>query len=420
MLTRPIYLDNCATTRVDPRVLQAMLPYFCEQYGNAASRSHAFGWEAEEAVDTARQEIASLIGARAPEIVLTSGSTESNNLAIKGTAYGHGKTGGHIITAATEHKSVLDTCQRLSDQGFEVTVLPVDPFGRVSVEQVEKAIRNTTLLVSLMAVNNETGTMHPIVEIAEACRKRGVLFHTDATQAAGKIPLNMNSLPADLLSFSAHKMYGPKGVGAIYLRRKTPKLRLQSLIDGGGHQDGMRSGTLPVPLVVGFGAACRLAGAGLADESRRLCRLRDRLESGILRAVPDAILNGHPTLRSSIVTNIGFPDVDSEALLTGLKDIAVSSGSACTSASPRPSHVLTAMGIDEELARATLRLSVGRFTSEEEIDYAIEVVVRTVLRLRRSSATRTPVGRTEDVAPHTSASVDLAAVSTSGAGEVSR
>ena len=373
MQTFPIYLDNCATTRVDPRVLDAMLPYFCEHYGNAASRSHEFGWKAEEAVQTAQEQIAALIGVRPREIVVTSGATESNNVAIKGVAWANRHRGNHIITGATEHKSVLDTCEHLRRKGFQVTILPVDRFGRVAVQQVEEALGPKTILVSLMAANNETGTLHPIAEIGELCRQRGVLFHADATQLAGKLPLDAKALHVDLMSYSAHKMYGPKGIGALYVRRKAPPVELEPLIHGGGHQGGLRSGTLPVPMIVGFGASCELA-LDLRAESERLRRLRDRLESGILALVPNAIVNGHPLQRSPIVTNISFADADGESLLVDLKHVAASSGSACTSASAKPSYVLNAMGVEDHLAKSSLRLSVGRFTTEEEIEIAIKAV----------------------------------------------
>jgi len=378
----PIYLDNCATTRLDPRVREAMLPYFDVHYGNAASRSHRFGWDAEEAVEQARANIAALIGASPTEIVLTSGSTESNNLTLKGFARANRDRGDHLITCATEHKSVLDPCAALQREGFSVTVLPVDRVGRVSLEQLESAITERTLLVSLMAVNNETGVRQPLVEAAALCRRKDVLLHSDATQAAGKLPLDVAALPVDLLSFSAHKMHGPKGVGALYVRRRSPRLRLEPLLDGGGHQGGLRSGTLPVPLAVGFGAACALAHADLDRESEQLRGLRDRLEEGVIQRISDVRINGGTAERSPAVSNISFPGVDGEALLTALDEIAVSSGSACTSTSARPSHVLTAMGVPDELAQSSLRFSVGRFNTVAEIDYAVEVVATAVARLR--------------------------------------
>jgi cysteine desulfurase len=392
MLQFPIYLDNCATTRVDPRVRDAMLSYFEVSYGNAASRSHAFGWAAEEAVDLARDQIAALLGASANELVLTSGATESNNLAIKGIAYANRKLGNHIITCATEHKSVLDTCERLRGQGFSVTVLPVDRSGRVSVDEVEEAMTGATLLVSLMAVNNETGVVQPIAEVAALCRRKGILMHCDATQAAGKLSLDVHTLPVDLVSFSAHKMYGPKGVGALYVRRRRPQIELEPLIDGGGHQGGLRSGTLPVPLIVGFGAACGILQTDLSEESEQLRRLRDALERGILERISDARVNGHGADRSPSVTNISFPGVDSESLLVALDEIAVSTGSACTSAEAKPSHVLKAMGVSDDLARSSLRFSVGRFNTEAEVDYATRAVTETVLDLRAARARPLTVG----------------------------
>ncbi len=382
----PIYLDNCATTALDPRVRDAMLPYFDVHYGNPASRGHRFGWDAQEAVDEAREQMAALIGATPAEIVLTSGSTESNNLALKGIARANRDRGNHLITCATEHKSVLDPCERLRREGFAVTVLGVDQHGRISLQELQQAITEQTLLVSIMAVNNETGVQQPLAEVAALCQCKGVLLHTDATQAIGKIPLDLRSLPADLLSFSAHKMHGPKGIGALYVRRHTPRLRLEPLLDGGGHQGGLRSGTLPVPLIVGFGAACALARTDFAPDTTHLRRLRDRLETGIRTYLPWARVNGHPVHRSPAVSNITFPGVDGESLLVALDEIAVSSGSACTAASAKPSHVLSAMGLPDELAQSSLRFSVGRFNTEAEIDRAVEVVATTVARLRRSSS----------------------------------
>ncbi len=382
MTTAPIYLDNSATTRVDPRVLEAMLPYFECDYGNAASRSHVFGWRAEEAVEAARREIAQLSGARAAEIVLTSGATESNNLAIKGVARANAHRGRHIVTCCTEHKSVLDTCRRLEAEGFRVTVLPVDADGRLSPAAVEAALEEDTILVSLMLANNETGVLHDIAAIAPLCRARNILLHTDATQAAGKLEIDVRDLPVDLLSLSAHKMYGPKGVGALYVRRRRPRIELEALIDGGGHQDGMRSGTLAVPLIVGFGVACRIAREELAAEQSRIARLRDRLESALLNRISSARVNGTRAARLAGVTNISFSGLDSESLLTGLTRVAASSGSACTSHSAKPSYVLTAMGVDEDLARSSLRLSVGRFNTEADIQLAIEHIVEAVAAAR--------------------------------------
>jgi cysteine desulfurase len=382
-----IYLDNSATTRVDPRVLEAMLPYFDVHYGNAASRSHAFGWQAEEAVENARRQIAALLGAKPAEIVLTSGATESNNLAITGVARANRERGNHIITCATEHKSVLDTCRSLEDEGFEITVLPVDAEGRVSPAALESAITEQTILVSLMAANNETGVVHDLAAVAEICRRHDVLLHTDATQAAGKLPLDVSKLPVDLVSISAHKMYGPKGVGALYVRRRRPRIAVEAIIHGGGHQDGMRSGTLAVPMIVAFGAACEIARVELEREGRRLSLLRDRLEDGLRRRFPTIRINGHSTERLPGVTNISFEGVDGESLLTGLTLVAASAGSACTSHTAKPSYVLGAMGVADDLARASLRLSVGRFNTVEEIDFAIDHIAAAVEAARIDSTT---------------------------------
>ncbi len=381
----PIYLDNNATTRTDPRVLEAMLPYFCEHYGNAASRTHSFGWKAEEAVDQAREEVATLIGADAKEIVFTSGATESDNLALKGVAHMYRSQGNHIITCRTEHHAVLDSCRRLEREGFQVTYLPVDSFGRVATAEVAQAITDKTILVSIMAANNEIGTLQPIAEIGRLCKERRVLFHTDATQAAGKIPIDVESCGIDLLSLSAHKMYGPKGVGALYVRRRNPHVRLEPLFDGGGHERGMRSGTLPVPNIVGLGAACRLSVNEMPAESRRLLELRARLRAGLQSEIEGCTLNGHPELRLSGNLNLSFADVKGEALMMALKNIAVSSGSACTSASVEPSYVLRALGIPDELAHASLRFGIGRFNTVEEIDFTIAEVTQQVRRLRSIS-----------------------------------
>jgi cysteine desulfurase len=382
MVHLPIYLDNNATTRTDPRVLEVMLPYFMEHYGNAASRTHVFGWKAEEAVQQAREQIAELIGASAREIVFTSGATESNNLALKGAAAMLRQRGDHIITVQTEHKAVLDPCRRLKRDGFRVTFLPVDRFGRVSAEQVAQALTEKTILVSVMAANNEIGTLQPIGEIGRLCKQRGVLFHTDAAQAAGKLPLDVEEMGIDLLSLSAHKIYGPKGVGALYVRRRGPHVRLEPLLDGGGHERGMRSGTLPVPLIVGFGRACTLCQQEMGQEAERLTRLRRRLHEGIEAQVSAVHLNGHPTERLPGNLNLSFAGVRGEALLMALRNVAVSSGSACTSAEPEPSYVLRALGVPEELAQASIRFGLGRFTTEEEIDYVRDEVARQVARLR--------------------------------------
>ena len=385
MVKLPIYMDNNATTRTDPRVVEAMLPFFTEQYGNAASRNHPFGWTAEAAVDQAREQIAALIGATAKEIIFTSGATESNNLALKGVATMYKKKGNHIITLGTEHKCVLDTSKRLERDGCHVTYLPVDTDGRVSAEQVKAAFTDKTILVSVMMANNEIGTIQPIREIGAVCKERGVLFHTDAVQAAGKIPVNVIEMGIDLLSLSAHKMYGPKGIGALYVRKKDPRVRLEPQIDGGGHERGMRSGTLPVPLIVGFGKAAELALNEMPEETARTYRLRERLRLGIMDALPESYLNGHPTERLPGSANISFAYVEGEGLMMGIKDVAVSSGSACTSASLEPSYVLRALGVGDELAHSSIRFGIGRFTTEEEVDYVVDLVVREVNRLREMS-----------------------------------
>jgi cysteine desulfurase len=385
MVKLPIYMDNNATTRTDPRVVEAMLPLFTEQYGNAASRNHPFGWAAEAAVDQAREQLAALIGATAKEIIFTSGATESNNLALKGVAAMYKKKGNHIITVATEHKCVLDTCKRLEREGCQVTYLPVDEFGRVSAEQVKAAITDKTILVSVMMANNEIGTIQPIKEIGKVCKEHGVLFHTDAVQAAGKIAIDVIDMGIDLLSLSAHKMYGPKGIGALYVRKKDPRVRLEPQIDGGGHERGMRSGTLPVALIVGFGKAAELALNEMPEETARTFALRERLRKGIMDALPETYLNGHPTERLPGNANISFAYVEGEGLMMGIKDVAVSSGSACTSASLEPSYCLRALGVGDELAHSSIRFGIGRFTTEEEVDYVVDLVVREVNRLREMS-----------------------------------
>lgn len=388
----PIYMDNHSTTPVDPRVFEAMVPYFTEKFGNAASRNHSFGWEAAEAVKKARREVAELIGAVPEEIIFTSGATESDNLAIKGVAEARNDTsvsfrarGNHIITAAAEHRAVLDSCKRLEQQGFEVTYLPVDRHGRVDPDGVQRAITPHTILVTIMAANNEVGTLQPIAEIGRIARDHGVLFHTDAVQAAGKIPIHVEEMNVDLLSLSAHKMYGPKGVGALYVRRKNPEVHLAPLLDGGGHEQGLRSGTLNVPGIVGFGVACRIAAEEMAIESERLRRLRDRLQNGLFAELDEVHLNGHPTERLPNNLNLSFAYVDGETLLVGLSDIAVSTGAACTSAKLEPSHVLRAMRVSEDLAQSSLRFGLGRFNTEEEVDYVRDRVVETVRGLRELS-----------------------------------
>jgi cysteine desulfurase len=384
-MTHGIYLDNNATTRVDPRVVEAMVPYFGAEYGNAASRQHAFGRKALEAVEEARCHIASLIGAESRELIFTSGATESNNLAILGAAFGRKDFGDHIVTAAGEHPSVLDPCRHLEKQGFRVTVLAIDRHGRVDPEQVAGAITDQTILVSIMMANNEVGTLQPVAEIARICRDRGVLFHTDAVQGLGKIPIDVRAIGADLASFSAHKVYGPKGIGALYVRGGRPRVALHPLVHGGGHERGLRSGTLPVPLIVGFGEACRLCQASLANEALRIGSLHDHLWQQIQKALPDAVLNGHPTERLPGTLNASFPYIDADALMLQMPEVAVSTGSACTSASIEPSHVLKAMGLDDEAARSSLRFSLGRFTTAEEIDAVSDAVISAVARLRAIS-----------------------------------
>jgi cysteine desulfurase len=381
----PIYMDNNSTTRVDPRVVESMLPYFTEQYGNAASRSHAFGWAAEEAVEQARGRIAALIGAGAKEIIFTSGATESDNLALKGVAQMYKKKGNHIITQVTEHKAILDTCKRLEKEGFQVTYLPVDRYGQVSGEQVRAAMMDKTILVSIMAANNEIGSLLPIKAIGKVCKEKGVLFHTDAVQAVGKVPINVEEMGIDLLSLTAHKMYGPKGIGALYVRKKDPRVRLEPQIDGGGHERGMRSGTLPVPSIVGLGMACEIAKNEMVDEAKRLYRLRERLRKGIMEKLPESYLNGHPDERLPGSANISFAYVEGEGLMMGIKDVAVSSGSACTSASLEPSYVLRALGVGDELAHSSIRFGLGRFNTETEVDFVVDLVVREVSRLREMS-----------------------------------
>ena len=379
----PIYLDYQATTPVDPRVMDAMLPYFTEKFGNPHSRSHAYGWEAEEAVETARAQVAGLVGADAREIVFTSGATESNNLAIKGVAHFYGDRRKHIVTVQTEHKCVLDSCRHLEQEGFEVTYLPVQPNGLIRLDDLEAAVGEETMLVSVMAVNNEIGVIQPIAEIGAFCRARKIFFHTDAAQAAGKIPLDVNEMNIDLMSISGHKLYGPKGVGALYVRRK-PRVRLHAIINGGGQERGMRSGTLPGALCVGFGAACEIAQRDMAADDERLRRLRDRLLDG-LSDIPDIYVNGDLERRFPGNLNISFAYVEGESMLMALKDLAVSSGSACTSASLEPSYVLRALGVDEELAHTSIRIGIGRFTTEGEIDYAVRTIHEHVGRLREMS-----------------------------------
>ncbi len=380
----PIYMDYHATTPVDPRVVEAMSPYFSENFGNAASRNHAFGWRAEEAVGSARGQIAGLIGAVSREIVFTSGATESNNLAIKGVAEMNAERGNHIVTCATEHRAVLDTCRRLEKQGYRVSYMPVRRDGLVEPEAVRRALSDRTILVSIMYANNEIGVIQPIAEIGRMARDHGVLFHVDAAQAVGKIPLDVERDQIDLMSFTAHKIYGPKGIGALYVRRK-PRLRLSPQMDGGGHERGMRSGTLNVPGIVGFGRACELCQAELNEEADRLGLLRDKLKDGILNRIADVSINGSLEHRLPHNLNVSFAHVDGESLLMGLNDIAVSSGSACTTDLPEPSHVLQALGVKNQLAHSSLRFGLGRFNTQEEVDYAIDRVAEVVSRLRELS-----------------------------------
>lgn len=383
MMQLPIYLDNHATTRCDPRVLQAMLPYFTEKYGNASSINHIFGTEAHEAVEQARRQVAALIGAAENEIIFTSGATESNNLALKGVARMYRHKGNHIITVATEHKAVLDPCKRLAHDGYEVTVLAVDELGVVDPQCVAEAIRPQTILVSVMLANNEIGTIQPLAEIGRICREKGVLLHTDAAQAVGKIPVNVDELQVDLLSLSGHKIYGPKGIGALFVRKRDRRVRLEPQIDGGGQESGLRSGTLAVPLIVGLGAACQLCRELMPQEALRVKQLRDRLWQGVREGLDGVRLNGHPVQRLPNNLNVSFAGVKGEALLLAMKDVAISTGSACTTARLGPSHVLKAIGLDDELADASVRFGLGRFNTEEEIEWVIGQVIDTVRRLRR-------------------------------------
>ncbi len=381
----PIYMDNHATTPVDPRVVQEMLPYFTEKFGNAASRNHQFGWEAEEAVEQARERIAKLIGATTKEIIFTSGATESDNLAIKGVAEMYKEKGNHIITATTEHKAVLDTCKRMEKAGFRVTYMPVQKDGLIDLDELKRAMDDKTILVTIMAANNEIGVLQPIAEIGKLCKERGVIFHTDSTQAVGKVPIDVNKMAIDLASISAHKMYGPKGVGALYVRRKQPRVQLVAQMDGGGHERGMRSGTLAVPGIVGLGKACEIATNEMPQESCRLAGLRNRLRDKIMGSLDEVYINGNMDQRLPNNLNISFAYVEGESLLMGINDIAVSSGSACTSATLEPSYVLKALGTGDELAHSSIRFGLGRFNTEAEVDYVSEKVVDVVKRLRELS-----------------------------------
>lgn len=385
MLNLPIYLDHNATTPCDPRVVEAMIPYFTNSYGNAASRNHPFGWQAEEAVDYAREQVAKLIGADPKEIIFTSGATEADNLAIKGVFEMYASKGNHIITCNIEHKAVLDTCKHIEKEGGEVTYLKVNADGLIDLKELEAAIKPTTILIAIMYANNEIGTLMPMKEISAIARKNNVLVFSDATQAIGKIPVDVNKDGIDLMAFTAHKMYGPKGVGALYVRRKNPRVKVTAQMDGGGHERGMRSGTLNVPGIVGFGKACELSMNEMEAEGKRLGALRDKLENALLQ-IEEAYVNGHKQHRLPHVTNISFKYVEGEGLLMGFnKDIAISSGSACTSASLEPSYVLKALGLGDDLAHSSLRFGLGRFTTEEQIDYTIEAVTRTVNKLREMS-----------------------------------
>ncbi|HUO03744.1 MAG TPA: IscS subfamily cysteine desulfurase [Candidatus Binataceae bacterium] len=386
MLKLPIYMDNHATTRIDSRVLDAMMPYLTDKFGNAASRNHSFGWEAEEAVDKGRNQVAALIGAKAKEIIFTSGATESDNLAIKGVLEFYKDKGNHIITCVTEHKAVLDSCRALERTGkATVTYLPVDKYGQVDPDEVRKAITDKTVLITIMWANNEIGTIHKIHEIGKLAKEKGIIFHCDAVQAIGKVPVDVEKAGVDIASISGHKLYGPKGVGAIYIRSKGPRVRVTPIIDGGGHERGMRSGTLNVPGIVGLGAACEIAGREMAEETERLLSLRNKLHAGLSERLDEIYLNGHPTERLPGNLNMSFAYVEGESLLMGLNDIAVSSGSACTSATLEPSYVIRALGIDDELAHSSIRFGLGRFNTEEEVDFVTGRVEREVKRLREMS-----------------------------------
>ena len=381
----PIYMDNHATTPMDPRVLEEMLPYFMEKFGNAASRNHSFGWVAEEGVETARERIAKLVGATTKEIVFTSGATESDNLAIKGVAEMYREKGNHIITAVTEHKAVLDTCKRLEKYGYRVTYMPVQKDGLIDLDDLKRAMDDKTILVTIMAANNEIGVLQPVAEIGKLCHERGVIFHTDATQAVGKVPTDVTKQNIDLMSISGHKMYGPKGVGALYVRRKNPRVQISAIIDGGGHERGMRSGTLNVPGIVGLGKACAIAHEEMPKESCKLAGLRNRLRENITSRLDEVYINGSMDHRLPGNLNISFAYVEGESLLMGINDIAVSSGSACTSATLEPSYVLKALGTGDDLAHSSIRFGIGRFNTEAEVDYVADRVIETVERLRELS-----------------------------------
>jgi cysteine desulfurase len=381
----PIYMDNHATTPVDPRVVEAMLPYYTAHFGNAASRNHQFGWEAEQAIETAREQIAKLIGATSKEIIFTSGATESDNLAIKGVAEMYREKGNHIITAATEHKAVLDTCKRLEKNGYRVTYLPVGADGLINLDDLKRAMDEKTILVTIMYANNEIGVLQPVAEIGKICHEKGVLFHSDAVQAIGKVPVNVIKDNIDLMSITAHKLYGPKGVGALYVRRKNPRVQLTAQIDGGGHERGMRSGTLNVPGIVGLGKACELAMNEMPEESKRLRSLRDKLKKAFEDNLDEIHINGSVEHRLPGNLNMSFIYVEGESLLMGINDIAVSSGSACTSATLEPSYVLKALGLGDDVAHSSIRFGIGRFNTEAEVDYVAEKLIDTVKKLRELS-----------------------------------
>jgi cysteine desulfurase len=381
----PIYMDNHATTPTDPRVLETMLPYFTERFGNSASRNHSFGWAGEEAVETARTQIASLINATPKEIIFTSGATESDNLMIKGVAEMYREKGNHIITQSIEHKAVLDTCKRLEKIGYEVTYLPVKQDGRVDPEDVRKAITPKTILITIMYANNEIGIINPIAEIGKIAKEHGIIFAVDGVQAVGKIPVDVQKDNIDLLAISAHKIYGPKGVGALYVRRRNPRVQLSAIIDGGGHERGMRSGTLNVPGIAGLGKACEIAQQEMATESKRMLALRERLRKGLEAKLDEVFINGSMEHRLPNNLNMSFAYVEGESLLMGINDIAVSSGSACTSATLEPSYVLKALGVGEDLAHTSIRFGLGRFNTEEEVDYVVDKMVQVVTKLRELS-----------------------------------
>ena len=386
-LKLPIFMDSQSTTPVDPRVLETMIPYFTEKFGHPASRNHPFGWEAEGGVDVARDQIAKLIGARDPkEIVFTSGGTEAINLALKGVAEMYREKGNHIVTTTIEQRATLDVCKRLERQGVEVTYVPVGRDGLVDVAAVRAALTDKTILISIMFANNEIGTIQPVAELGKLAKEKGIIFHTDATQAVGKIPVDVEAMGIDLLSATAHMLYGPKGVGALYVRRKNPRVRIAPMVDGGGHERGMRSGTVPVPLVVGFGKAAEISREVMAEESKRLAALRDRLQEQIVSKVDEAYVNGHPTLRLPHNLNISFAYVEGESVLMGLnKEAALASGSACTSATLEPSYVISALGVDSELAHSSIRFGLHRFSTEEEVDFVAQKTIEVIHRLREMS-----------------------------------